>query len=167
MSNEHHSDIFLRPRFSIDVKMSQDALISLLNEKLNSDVENYKSKKVDHHFFVDISQNKQHYWSPQLHIEALNDFNGGSIVKGLFTPRPHVWTLFIFMHLIAGAVFLIFSIMLYVRWTLEGNLLFPAIMTILTPILWLGFYIFGRWGRRQGKDQMVELYKFLRSSINN
>lgn len=161
MSEEYNSDIYLRPRFSFDLDMTQEALIGLLKNKLGAESNDYKLKQIDNHFFVDIVKEKAHYWSPQLHIEVLDNFKGSSLLKGLFTPRPHVWTLFIFLHLIAGSLLLIFSIMLYVRWTLDGNLMFPTIMTIVTPILWIAFYFFGRWGRSQGKDQMKSLYAVL------
>ena len=164
MKEEHGSEVFLRPRFSIDLEEKEDETLAKFKSNLKDGDCKYCSKIIDNHIFIDVPVDENHYWSPQLHLEIVN-VNEQTKVKGLFGPKPQVRTMFMFLHLIVGTLFLIFSIMWYVRWTLDGNTFFPMLMTIILPIVWFGLYFFGRWGRRQGKEQIQELYSFLMKTL--
>lgn len=165
MNDSINQDFHLRPRFSIPHSATHEALVLSIENKLSEIEHPYKVKKVDAHFFFDIPTKEQHYWSPQLQIEIVDDYNGASIVKGLFGPKPQVWTMFMFLHLIVGSLFIIFGIMWYVRWSLDNEVFVPMFMTVTMPIIWVALYFFGRWGRRQGKDQMEELYQLLLKTL--
>lgn len=165
MSEEKSSEVFLRPRFRIDFEESEENLIERFKENLNDVDCKYCSKIVDQHIVIDVPNDEDHFWSPQLNIEIVKGESTESIVKGLFGPKPQVWTLFMFLHFAVGITFLIFLTLLYVRWTFESNLVFPTIMVIVLPIIWVIFYVFGRWGRRQGKEQMEELHDFMMETL--
>lgn len=165
MSEQHNSEVFLRPRFKIDMSAPEQEVISKFETNLNSVDCVYSSKIVDNHIFIDIPEEDAHYWSPHLHLEIEGESEGLTWVKGLFTPKPQVWTMFMFLHLIVGVLFFVFLVMWYVRWSLEGATMFPMIMTLLLPIVWMGLYFFGRWGRSQGKSQIRELHSFMLKTL--
>ena len=165
MSEEKNSEVFLRPRFEIDVEESEQGLMQRFRTNLNADDCNYSNKIVDQHIVIDVPFDEDHFWSPQLHIEIVKGETSVSIVKGLFGPKPQVWTLFIFLHFAVGISFLIFLTLLYVRWSFEGSLVFPTIMIIVLPIIWVILYLTGRLGKRKGKKQMEELHHFILQTL--
>lgn len=167
MSEDKNSELFLRPRFKIDSKESESDLMNRFKENLNSGDCKYCSKIVENHIFIDVPSDEDHFWSPQLHVEVVEGELSTSEVKGLFGPKPQVWTLFMFLHFAIGILFLVFVTMLYVRWTLNANLIFSGIMVTVLPICWIFLYVFGRLGRRKGKSQMEELHHFLINTLKN
>lgn len=106
---------FLRPRAKIDSVEGVSDLINRFKVNLNSGDCKYCIKIVDSHIFIDVPSDQDHFWSPQLHVEFVSESEKNTGVKGLFTPKPQVWTLFIFLHLIVGTLFLVFAVMWYVR----------------------------------------------------
>ena len=126
MSEEKNNEVFLRPRFKIDSDENEAELMNRFKGNLNSGDCKYCSKIVDNHIFIDVPPDQDHFWSPQLHVEVAEGETSPAIVKGLFGPKPQVWTMFMFLHFAIGILFLVFLTMLYVRWTLNANLVFSA-----------------------------------------
>ena len=102
---------------------------------------------------------KEHFWSPQLHIEVEESENN-TIVKGLFGPKPNVWSLFMFIHFAVALAFVVFLVLVYVRWNLKQDYTFPLIMSLIMPVLWFVLYFLGRLGRKKGTQQMHEIINF-------
>ena len=98
-----------------------------------------------------------------LEIEKSEDNKG--VLKGLFGPKPQVWTLFMFIHFVVGISFLIFSVMLYVNWSLDEGFIFPLMMVIFLPLLWILLYFLGRIGKSTGHKQMNDLHELMISII--
>jgi len=162
--NEHvNSDVFLRPRFSIDSNQNQEALILKFKENLNS---KFSSKIIDNHIFIDVPSDEDHFWSPQLHLEIEESDNQKSIVKGLFGPKSQVWTFFMFLHFMMVIAFISFSIMLYTRWSLERDINFPLIMIVVVTILWIAMYFLGREGKKKGRPQMNDLHNYMEETLS-
>lgn len=165
MKDYLNSDIHLRPRFKMNFSESQDVLISKFKKNLKSENCNYCSKIVDGHIVIDVPVDENHFWSPQLNIE-IEKMNGDeTIVKGLFGPKPQLWTLFMFFHFAMAAAFVGFSIMTYVQWTLKEDNSMALLIVIGLPILWIVMYFLGRIGRRKGHKQMDELYGFMMKTL--
>jgi len=164
MSEEKNNEVFLRPRFKIESEFNKDELVQKFKANLNNGDCKYCSKIVDNHIFIDVPFDEDHYWSPQLHVEVVKD-EGATFVKGLFGPKPQVWTMFMFLHFAVGTLFSIFLVMFYVKWTLNSDLLFSTLMVIVLPIIWIALYITGRWGKKRGKEQMEELHEFMMHTL--
>ena len=159
MSEYKNSDVYLRPRFSLDYKENQEALILKFKENLNS---KFSCKIIDNHIIIDVPSDEDHFWSPQLHLEIEESDNQKSIVKGLFGPKSQVWTFFMFLHFMMVIAFISFSIMLYTRWSLERNINFPLIMIVVVTILWIVMYFLGREGKKKGRPQMNDLHNYMK-----
>jgi len=166
IKEEKNSAVFLRPKFFLEIDKNEKDTLGLIKKNLLDSKERFRSKSIDFHVFIDISEKKSHFWSPQLHIEVLPKDKNSCTVKGLFGPKPQVWTFFMFLHFAVGICFLVFATMLYVNYSLDKSLLFPLLMVIILPILWVILYFIGRLGRDFGKKQMIELHDFLLSSIS-
>lgn len=166
LEEKKNNAVFLRPRFSLEVNKSLEEIIEILKRELLTSGNKFKSKITDHHIFIDIGDKDNHFWSPQLHIEIIAIDKKSSVVKGLFGPKPSVWTFFMFLHFVLGISFLSFISMLYVNYSLDKSLLLPLLLTIILPILWFLLYFIGRLGRDFGRKQMKELHDFLLASID-
>ena len=163
MSEYKNSDVYLRPRFSLDYKENQEALILKFKENLNS---KFSCKIIDNHIIIDVPSDEDHFWSPQLHLEIEESDNQKSIVKGLFGPKSQVWTFFMFLHFMMVIAFISFSIMLYTRWSLERNINFPLIMIVVVTILWIVMYFLGREGKKKGRPQMNDLHNYMKETLS-
>ncbi|UMB59886.1 GTP-binding protein [Lutibacter sp. A80] len=165
MEVQINSEIHLRPRFKMNFTESQDVLISRFKKELNGKDCKYCSKIVDGHIVIDVPIDENHFWSPQLNIEIEKNDSEETIVKGLFGPKPQLWTLFMFFHFAMAVAFIGFSIMAYVQWTLKEDYSTALIVVVALPILWVTMYVLGRIGRRKGHKQMDELYKFMMKTL--
>jgi len=166
METEKNSGIHLRPRFKTDFNESQQEIISKFEDNLKNSDCKYCSKIVDGHVIIDVPVEENHFWSPQLNIEVEKIDNNETVVKGLFGPKPQVWTMFMFFHFAVAVAFIGFSIMAYVKWTLKEDYMFALSLVIGLPILWVVMYFLGRIGRKTGHKQMDELYQFMMKTLN-
>lgn len=166
MEAQKNSDIHLRPRFKMDFEESQQKLISKFEENLKDGDCKYCCKIVDGHIVIDVPKDENHFWSPQLNIEIEKIEDDKTIVKGLFGPKPQVWTLFMFFHFAVAVAFIGFSVMAYVQWTLKSDYMFALIVVIGLPILWIVMYFLGRLGKKTGHKQMNELHEFMIKTLD-
>lgn len=166
METEKNSNIHLRPRFKMDFDESQQEIISKFKHNLKDGDCKYCSTIVDGHIIIDVPVEENHFWSPQLNIEVEKNDNNETVVKGLFGPKPQVWTMFMFFHFAVAVGFIGFSVMAYVQWSLKTDYSFALIMVIGLPILWFIMYFLGRIGKKTGHKQMDELYKFMMKTLD-
>ena len=165
MNEQKSSDIYLRPRFRMEFEESHQNLIAKFKDISKNKTSKFGIVISDGHVIIDIPAEENHFWSPQLNIE-IEQFEGNkSIVKGLFGPKPQVWTMFMFIHFAMAVAFIGFSIMAYVQWTLKSNYKTALITTFALPILWIVMYFLGRMGKKTGHKQMDELYKFMMKTL--
>jgi len=165
MSEEKNSDVFLRPRFKFDLAESQKDLIEKFEKNLEEAECRYCGKIVDGHIVIDVPVKENHFWSPQLNIEVEKIDEKRSYVKGLFGPKPNVWTLFMFFHFAVAVAFIGFSIMAYVQSTLGRDYKMALVVVIALPVIWILMYFIGRIGKKTGRKQMQELYVFLMQTL--
>ncbi len=165
MEAEKNSDIHLRPRFKMDFNESQQEIISKFKANLNEGNCKYCSKIVDEHIIIDVPAEENHFWSPQLTIEIEKINDKETIVKGLFGPKPQVWTLFMFFHFAVAVAFIGFLVMAYVQWSIDSDYSFAVTMVLALPAIWFIMYFLGRIGKKTGHKQMDELYKFMMKTL--
>ena len=149
----------------MEIVDNQDNLISKFKENLNKGDCKYCSKIVDGHIIIDVPKDENHFWSPQLNIEIEQNENNKSIVKGLFGPKPTVWTLFMFFHFAVAVAFIGFAVVAYVQWTLKTDYSTALTVVVILPVIWILMYFIGRWGKSTGNKQMDELYQFMMKTL--
>jgi len=167
MQEEKNSPVFLRPRFRIDMSENQQSIIERFEQTLNKPDCKFSGKIRDGHIVVDIPENENHFWSPQLHLEIESIDKDSSIAKGLFGPKPQVWTLFVFLHFGVAITFIGFLIRAYTQWSLKNNYKITLIVLILLPVFWFSMYFLGRIGKRTGHVQMQDLHDFMIAILEN
>ena len=164
---KRNSEVFLRPRFTIDLDENYYTVLENFSNTFNKEECKFIGSVVDEHIFISVSKKEEHFWSPQLHLEIIEKSEKKSLLKGLFGPKPQVWTLFMFIHFIIGVSFLGFGVMLYSRISLGESMFFPIIMMIVLPLIWILLYFLGKIGKDTGKNQMRDLHNFMIGIINN
>mgnify|MGYP000356745955 CR=1 FL=1 len=162
---KRNSQIYLRPRFSMDLNVNQQNLLKHFSTVFNNDETKFRGNIVDGHIFISVPQNKEHFWSPQLHLELIKKTKDTTELKGLFGPKPQVWTLFMFVHFVIGITFLGFCVLLYTKLSLNETYVFPLVMMIILPLLWGLLYFLGQLGKDTGKLQMKDLHDFMIENI--
>lgn len=164
MDDQLYNQIFLKPRFQIDFGMNAEVLLEKISQEI-AEEEKYKVKLVDNHMVVDIPEKDNHYWSPQLHLEIEELTENSAKIRGLFGPKPQVWTLFMFIHFGVATAFLIFATIVYTNASLGKSSVFPIAMLVVLPIVWITLYLVGRLGKSTGQPQMDELKKFTKELL--
>lgn len=160
----HKEDIVLRPRFKIELPQSNTDVIQLFADakKTQSD---FVISIIDAHIFLKLPKNKEHFWSPQLHLEINEVNHETAMLHGLFGPNPTVWTMFMFFHFIVAGLFIGFGVWAYTNWSLENEYAIQLGVMLLLVIIWIALYFAGRIGRDSSKDQMHELHDFMKAII--
>ncbi len=111
IEEEKNCEVYSRPRFKLDFEQSPQELTAKFKSKLEEKDCNYSGKIVGTHIVIDVSKQEVHFWLPQLHIEVEKAAENKTHVKGMFGPKPQVWTLFMFFHFTLAIAFIGFSIM--------------------------------------------------------
>lgn len=161
IKEQRNSEIFLRPRFSIQLERRKEHVLTQFKEALNLNTTKLRGTFVDDHIFISVPKKEEHFWSPQLQLELLETSDNKTTIKGLFGPKPQVWTLFMFVHFIVGISFLGFLVLLFTRISLDETIVFPIVMLLFLPLLWIFLYFLGKIGKETGKDQMKILHDFV------
>lgn len=156
------NDIVLRPRFQIEIAKSKEIILSKLKKK---DEDLFESNQVDDHIFIKIKKEELHFWSPQLHLEIVEQDDKSSKLYGVFGPNPSLWTFFMFLHFGIAFIFIIFGIWAYTQWSLNKSYTLQAAIMILMVVLWFALYFFGRMGKKKGRPQTEQLYNFMHKKL--
>lgn len=165
---ELSNEIVLRPRFKFNVEENNDSLLSLFEDKGKSQTD-FVVTRVDDHVFIKFPKTKQHFWSPQLHLEINEDYDKKdlSTIYGLFGPNPTVWTMFMFFHFVVAGFFIGFAIWAYVNWSLDSSYAVQLFVTLLMIVIWVALYFSGRLGKKAGMEQMHQLHHFMRDTLRS
>lgn len=159
------NEIVLRPRFKIKLEKDNQSALELF-DKAKEEQQEFIITRVDDHVFIKFPKAKQHFWSPQLHLEINAENDNSSMLHGLFGPNPTVWTMFMFLHFFVAVVFVGFGIWAYSNWSLDDSYIMQIFVMFLMVILWFALYFAGRLGKHKGKDEMYLLHDFMKKSLN-
>lgn len=159
------NEVVLRPRFKIELSQDNESALKVF-DNVKSEQKDFIVSRVDDHVFIRFPKEKQHFWSPQLHLEINEVDDNSSLLYGLFGPNPTVWTLFMFLHFFVAVVFIGFGAWAYSNWSLETSFGLQIGVMVLMVIFWFALYFAGRFGKYKGKTEMHELHNFMNKSLN-
>jgi len=162
--SEYLNKILLKPRFSIEINETKEQILSKFIDKLNHEDCAYSRKISGNHIFIDLPKEQLQLWSPQLSISVESE-NTGSRLRGLFAPKPSVWTFFMFLHFVVAIAFLIFSAMTYANYVAKNEYSLWFGLMLLCIVLWFVLYAAGQLGKHKAKYQMEDLKVFLKDCL--
>ena len=124
----------------------------------------WNGKIVDNHVIIKVPKADQHYWSPQLTLE-LEDKEESTLIRGLFGPKPGVWTMFVFFYSAIGFLTLMGLIFGLSQMMLDMNP-FGLWSVPAGGFLLIGLFIMSKIGQRLGQEQMRQMNDLLLSSFD-
>ncbi|MCF8714559.1 GTP-binding protein [Joostella atrarenae] len=152
--------IVLRPRFKKELSIrSETVLKTFENSKVTQ--QDFIITRIDDHVFIKYPKAKQHFWSPQLHLEINAIDENSSLLYGLFGPNPTVWSLFMFFHFMVAALFIGIAVWAYTNWSLDKTYSMQLSIMMLLVLIWIALYFIGSVGKNSSKKEMHELYAFM------
>ena len=159
--------LHIRPRFDFSVPYSTEEIIQRVQSRLDDPASTCVGKISMDHVFLDIPAEDQHFWSPQMsfYLEEDEEKEGFTRIRGLFGPKPSVWTLFLFFYLAIGLLGLGFSMYGFSKWSL-GDYSHTIWGLPISLILISTAYLAGKSGEKLGSDQILILKKFLKQALS-
>jgi len=161
--HDHIQHYQIRPRFRNEIDSSPDQIKDSLEKALGQNENEIYGNVIEGHATLNIPKKDQHYWSPQLSL-SFEQLNEGSVLRGMYSPRPEVWTMFVLFYSFIGFAVLIISIIGYSNWSLGQ----PAQILWLVPLLtgiFLTLYLVSFFGQKMGKKQMIILHDFVEEAL--
>jgi len=153
----------VRPRFQLEVPLSQEETLQRIRNALDKKMLSIRGLVVDHHVTLKIPPEDQHFWSPQLDLEV-EEREEGSLIRGLFGPKPSVWLMFVFFYSLLGFIAVIVSVIGFSQMNLglsAGILWLLPVMAFLVIMV----YLSARAGQKLGEGEMLLLNDFLRQAL--
>lgn len=154
----------LRPRFKLETNASVNEILDLFLKRLQKPDENVIGSTLMHHVYLKIKQEKQHYWSPELHI-TVEELSGGSLIRGVAGPKPRIWTMFMFFYSAVIVLFLFGSALGISQWSL--GIKAPWLWSIPASVVAWGVIVAAaKYGQYKGKSQLRLLYKYMKEALD-
>jgi hypothetical protein len=160
------NEIVLRPRFQIELEEPCSQLVMKFSEVKKSQ-NRFVISCVDDHIFIKLPNKEQHFWSPQLHLEISEKDENSCSLHGFFGPNPTIWTMFLFLHVAVGILFMVDLTWLYSNYKLENSITIQIVIAAILVLAWILLYFAGAMGKKKGKPGMRELYDFMLKTIQS
>ncbi len=161
-TEDHLPPYRVRPRFQVVTEDNFGQLEDKISKALKEDNTPCTGRVNPGYITLYLPVAEQHYWSPQLSI-TMDETEEGTLLRGLYGPRPAVWTMFVFFYALLGFAILVIGIIGMANVSLEKS---GAILWLvpLLIIAFLSLYLVAFFGQKAGHDQMVTLHEFLEKS---
>jgi len=155
----------VRPRFQLQTRLTANEIVERFRTQLSRPDCPVVGKAHRVYISLMLPEEEQHYWSPRLTItlEDLEDENA-RLLRGVYGPRPAVWTMFVFFYFVIGILVVFISIIGSSNLALgnSGAILWwvPVLLTVLASL-----YLVSRFGERLGREHMVILHRFVEETL--
>jgi hypothetical protein len=153
----------LRPRVKIISKLGKEEIINRIKKKIEDPNSPCKGWAKGEHALIYAPEKEKKIWTPQLNLQ-IDEIEEGTEVRGVIGPSSNVWTAFAFTFSILG-----FIAFVALFWGLSLLSLYsPAEILWIVPVvlvLILGVYMLARIGQQLSRTQVMELRKFVESTL--
>lgn len=157
-----------RPRFKIKTRLSKDEFTDRLRRQFQIQNRTLGGYVGQEYAVIRLRKDKKEYWSPQLQIRSEKDEDDAeiTIIRGIFGPRPTVWTLFMFLYILGGTIFFFFGMIWFVqlRLNVDSDL---ALWAWVGLFIIIATYIAARIGQVIARDHMTVLKDFMEKVVND
>lgn len=153
----------IRPRIYVETKLSPEELHTRIKEQLGNEHSLCSGSSTKGYATICPLEEDQHFWSPQLTI-TIDTEEDLTRIRGLYGPKPAVWTMFVFFYAIIAFAILMVSMIGLSYWSLDK----PATILWLVPaliLLFLTLYLVAYFGQKLGHKQMTNIHRFVEKCI--
>ena len=161
-TEEHLIGHEIRPRFKVETDLPAAELVTKIDASLKSEFATCKGHVFHGYAKIYMPIEVQHFWSPHLTV-TFEEIDDTTIIRGLYGPRPTVWTMFVFFYALLAFAILVIGVIGLSYWSLGKS------MNILwwIPILGLvlgSLYFVAYSGQKLGEDEILTIHHFLEES---
>jgi hypothetical protein len=110
----------MRPSFERFVAASPAVVQRHFRNFVAASGRGYAGQFYPNHIIINVPPSQAHFWSPQLSLD-LESRDGGTLIRGLYSPRPSVWTMFMALYAMVGFGGLIGLFFGVSQWSLGMN----------------------------------------------
>lgn len=157
-----------RPRFKLKTRLTKEEFTRRLKRQFQIQKRVLGGYVGNEMSVIRMRKDRDKYWAPQLQIRAEKDEDNSelTIVRGLFGPKPVVWTFFIFLYILGGTILLFFGMIWFVQASLdiESSLVIWAWVGLA---ILAGTYIASKAGQLIARDQIRVLRDFMEKVVND
>ncbi|HIL56546.1 MAG TPA: hypothetical protein EYG39_01395 [Rhodothermales bacterium] len=153
----------MRPRFEYVAPCPSGAAADRLRMALDCEGARYRGRVFGTHAVLHVPTDEDRIWSPFLSLD-LRGHGEGTLVRGLYGPKPSVWTLFMAAYAICGFAAVFALGFLYAQWSLDQPMWAAGIFP-LAALGALATYGTARYGQHRGREQMDALRTFLDDAL--
>ena len=162
-SIDHISFKRIRPRVRFVSSLTSDQFLQTIKEHLSKPEVECQGEAISGFVTIYPLKEEQHYWSPQLTL-TIEEMESGSLVRGLYGPKPSVWTMFMFFYSFIAFLTMIAVLISLSYWSLgQESLIFWSVPALI--LLFLSLYLVAYLGQKFGHKQMVYVHKFLEDCV--
>lgn len=162
-SIDHITITRIRPRIRIEAEESPEQLYRSIKEQLAKPDIECEGQVLPGFATFYPKESDQHYWSPQLTIH-FEKSEKGSLIRGLYGPKPSVWTMFMFFYSFIGFVTMIAAMVSLSYWSLgEQSLIFWSVPILI--LTFLSLFLVAYLGQKFGHQQIVSIHRFLEECV--
>jgi hypothetical protein len=115
------------------------------------------------HLRLFILSDEQHYWSPQLGI-SYEEHEKGTLVRGLYGPRPSLWAMFFYGYAICSLIALFTGMWGLALFTM-GKSAWPLWFVLIAAICAVILYLIAQTGQKLGAEQTFTLHHFFEDAV--
>jgi hypothetical protein len=163
-AEEHLPEFSVRPRFQVESPMSAAEVVQRIKDGLKACKKDCQGTTAVRYAIITVPERERHFWSPHLTITIEDHEGGGCLVRGLYSPAPMAWTMFVFFYTVIGMSML-------------GALLYGLSCYSLdkpTTAFWwalglamvlLSIYLVSYSGQKLGRKQLGQLHRFIEDCL--
>lgn len=155
----------MRPRFEVMVPCSSRAAAERIDAALGHADARCRGKVFGSHAVLYVPREEERVWSPFLSLDLVG-VGDGTFVRGLFGPKPSVWTFFMACYAVCAFLALAALGFAYAQWSI-GQPLWALSVVGLAALGALATYGFARYGQWRGHTQMDALRRFLDDALGS
>ncbi|MDR9418406.1 hypothetical protein [Gracilimonas sp.] len=153
----------IRPRIYVETELSKKEINERIKKHLKEAECSCSGKSTEGYATFCPPENEQHFWSPQLTI-TLDTEDEKTYIRGLYGPKPSVWTLFVFFYATIAFAALIVTMIGLSFWTLNKPITILWLVPVLV-IVFLSLYLVAYFGQKLGHKQMTNLHRTLEKCL--
>ena len=153
----------LRPRFSFVAPVALDMAIERLRAALAAPEAGCRGDVFRGHAVLHVPDAHQHIWSPFLSLD-LEWHPDGTQVRGLYGPKPSVWSLFVAAYAVCAFLAIVALTFGASQWSL-GQAPWAFAGVPLAVLGGLVVYGLALYGQRRGREQMDTLRRVLDTAL--
>ncbi len=155
----------LRPRFRIELEQEPEAVYHLIATGLKKDDCPVLGHAIPGYASMKLPAKDRQIWSPILTLTIEENESGGSLIRGMYSPAPGIWTLVMFLYVILG-----FSLFIILMWQFSNYSLGQEMSELwwgaVVLLAMAGLWIFARIGQQLSAHQMQIMQDVLDDSLN-